>query len=131
MSDNQNHFACRAIIVREIILHDRTDAYLFGYYLKGTQQQYTQFVIGRKLLHKLLRANGQKGERVIQYLKDCELHPHPVPITLNVAELLGEMLTLQADYIQLQIPFVVQHDGSLEPLKNDSILFIDPIHYST
>lgn len=123
-------FNSREIFVNEIVLHDRTDAYLFGFVQQQGNYCETQFVIGRKLLHKLLLLNGKKGEQIVHYLKQAELHPHAVPISADLVELFGTTVPLQADAIQLQIPFVKNADGELEPVQNSELLFVDAIKVS-
>lgn len=119
-------FAKREIFVNEIVFFSKDEVSLFGFVHEGGKFQETQFVIARNALQMLLSAN-KSGIEILWHIENLFVQPHQVPACLNLVDLFGTTQVLEAQNIELDVPFYEDETGELKPCKSRRLLFVEQV----
>lgn len=123
---NNTAFAKREIYVNEIVFFSKDEVSLFGFVHECGKFQETQFVIARNALQMLLSAN-KSGIEILWHIENLFVQPHQAPACLNLVDLFGITQVLEAQNIELDVPFYEDETGELRPCESRNLLFVEQV----
>lgn len=85
----------------------------------------TEFIIQRSDFETLCR--GKYGIEILNHIEKTLLQPHGAPLQINLIQMFGAPIKFKAKEIELNVSFNEDENGTLRPVENVSVLFIESI----
>ncbi len=125
-TNNTGTLAKTEIYVNEISFLSREEIYLFGFIFQEGKFLETQYVIGRHDLQMLLSGSKQ-GVEILWRIEELFVQPHQVPASINLIDLFGTTQVLEAQNIEMDLPYYEDESGNLQPFTRHGLLFVDKV----